>query len=326
MRRNGKSQSCKRKGRRPSRDTNAQNRLLLTLAQCHCATAQDITGYLRDSIDQNAIRNTNKTLSLLVAKRLVNWLPLPTPCDYETGALPKVWGLSETGVAYAQTHFQTDPVEFKKDRSLLTFVHDLKCARFQLRLAKWCDQNGFEFYSQKTDLKRSVDPDRLFAVYDPATESRVFLFYEEENKKKTHEALFDKCKPYYDLYGTERCAKEWGEFSDFKVIFQFASEVEHDNFLDYLAGVCHCSYRRGVLKHTCRRAAPLKASMFWFTTDTQIDRDLGGRIFRTPGDHKAYSYSFLDVIAGFSAQNDSAWDSQHNASISAGELVGATIS
>jgi hypothetical protein len=258
-------------------------------------SAKDLTEYLYGKSDVNTIRNANKILTLLERRGLTTALPY-TPSDYENGSLPKAWGLSDQGVAYATTLFSdTDPMEFKRTRSSLTLEHDVKCARTQLRLAKYCDERGLELYCQKTDLSRSVDPDRLFAIFNPATNRKAFFFYEAENKKKDFEDLFLKCEPYQKLYGSEACLREWGEFTEFKVILQFANAHEHDHFLDYLAGVCRCTYRRGRLAHTCRPAAPLRQATFWFTTDALISSDIGGSIFKTPRDYKTRAYSFLDL-------------------------------
>jgi len=275
--------------------TNARRRILLTLAECYCASARDLTEYLYDTSGVSAVRNTNKLLKALEREHLVNAVAY-APSDYAHGALPKAWGLSANGIRHAADGFpETDPLEFKRTRSLLTLEHDVKCARTQLRLAKYCDEHGLDFYCQKTDLARSVDPDRLFAIDNPATGRKAYFFYEAENRKKNFEDLFAKCEPYQKLYGSERCFHEWGEFTEFRVVLQFASEERHDNFLAYLAGVCTCIYRRGKITHTCRPHAPLRRKTFWFTTDARIAGDPGGPIFRTPEDYAVRAYSFLDA-------------------------------
>ena len=122
-----------------------------------------------------------------------------------------------------------------------------------------------------------------------------YYFLEAENEKKNFKKLSEKCGPYQKLYGTDQCLKQWGDFSDFKVILQFADRERRDNFRSHLAGECHCTYYRGKLKHTCNPKAPLKSANFWFTTDAQMYGDTAGKIFTTPADYAAASYSFLDL-------------------------------
>lgn len=258
---------------------------------------------MHGSTTDSARRNVSKALQNL---RELGCLKSMTyepedPDEYQGGSLPKVYGLSSRGVSYAEKHFpELGAEEFSQSRR--TLEHDVKCARTFFHFVKWCEARGFEPFCKRPDLYRRVDknsfikPDWLLGWYDPATGNKGWYFLELENEKKNFKNLFEKCEPYQRLYRTEQCLKQWGDFSEFKVILQFADNLEeHGNFRAHLAGECHCRNYRGKIKHTCNPKAPLKRKTFWFTTDTQIWRDTVDKIFTTPADYHTTSYSFLDL-------------------------------
>ena len=258
--------------------------------------------FLYGATDESALRNVRKSLQNLRALGLVKFMTYEPedPEEYQSGSIPRVYGLSGKGVSYARKHFPELGAE-ELSQSRRTLEHDVKCARTFFHFVKMSEANGLEPYCKRGDLYRRVDntsyidPDWLFGAYDRMTFETRYYFLEAENEKKNFKKLSEKCGPYQKLYGTDQCLKQWGDFSDFKVILQFADRERRDNFRSHLAGECHCTYYRGKLKHTCNPKAPLKSANFWFTTDAQMYGDTAGKIFTTPADYAAASYSFLDL-------------------------------
>ncbi len=229
-------------------------------------------------------RQTRQIIEDLRAEGYVRTLPYFSP----------VHGLTAPGVELAKERDFPHPKELFAEHSLFTLEHELKRGRMHELTEGLCEQNGWDLYWQKTDLFRMVEPDDLFAIKRNGVST--YFFYELENKKKTFKDLYEKCRRYFDLYGTDKCRKLWGDFSTFNVIFQFANATRRTNFLEYLSGVCNCTYYRGKLRHTCLKETnghPIKTTNFLFTTDELITKDIGGEIFATPKDYLERDYSFL---------------------------------
>jgi hypothetical protein len=204
-----------------------------------------------------------------------------------------VHGLTEVGCGVARHYEMGDPKPFEPEHSLLTVEHELKLSETQYRLERLAEANGWKFLAKQSDLNRTVKPDRLFGI--DKGQGFVPLFYEEENKKKDLQDLYEKAVRYYDYWNTANCEKAWGWFRTFHVLWQFPNEERMQNFLHFLAGECHCSHYRGKLRHTCLpyglRKKTLKVDNFWFTHD-ELTKDIGGKIWLTP---QCKQYSLADL-------------------------------
>ena len=281
--------------------TGVSHKYLQTLAECYCSTAKDLAWFYFDNTAANTIRRVTSVLERLAKRGYVETMTYQPedPDGYRGGRLPLVFGMTGRGVSLAERHYpQLGARELSQSRN--TLEHEVKCARTFFHFVKMCEQNGFEAHCQRADLYRRVDkdsyidPDWLFAAYHPRTDRTKYFFLELENEKKNFRKLDEKFAPYQKLHGTEECLRQWGDFSEFTVIIQFANQERHDNFRAYLAGECRCTSYRGRLRHTCRPSAPLKCKTFWLTTDADIWSRISGRIFTTPADYACASYSFLD--------------------------------
>jgi Replication-relaxation len=206
-----------------------------------------------------------------------------------------VHGLTAKGAKKCGEEGLGDPKELDPEHSTETLRHELERADFHLAVESLCGSRGWTLYWRKTDLSRSVDPDDLFAIEKGTGTS--YLFYEKERRRKTLDDLYVKARRYYDLYGTDKCLTEWGDFTTFRVIFEMRSEESAANLLAHLAGECRCRHYRGKLKHTCLSGTgkkPLKVANIWVTWKSATD-DVAGRIFLTPADRGAKAYSFDDL-------------------------------
>lgn len=197
------------------------------------------------------------------------------------GTPPYAYGLSKQAVQYAKENFPwTDPKEFSSEHSPHTLEHEIKRARTHAKVVELCQKNGWELSWKKTDLKHVVDPDDAFEIVNPQLpegKNVAHFFYEEENKKKDFEDLYEKFARYEKLYGTPDCKKHW-DFTKFWVIVQMPNEERRKNILHYLA------------------TTNLKTRTFLFTTDELITTNPGGKIFLTPKDYENKAYGFLDFF------------------------------
>src|ERR1039457_3750777 len=89
------------------RRTAARNNYLNTLAECYCATVKDLGHFLYGATDESALRNVRKSLQNLRALGLVKFMTYEPedPEEYQSGSIPRVYGLSGKGVSYARKHF-----------------------------------------------------------------------------------------------------------------------------------------------------------------------------------------------------------------------------
>jgi hypothetical protein len=279
-------------GRSLFRPTNARLGVLEALANFGCGNCADITRWRLGKLNptETQERQTRRILLDLRNNRFVRIF------DKDLRKFDPVYGLTDKGVAEAKKWEMHDPIEISPEHSLLTFEHDLKRARTHEKIERLCDKNGWELFWQKSDLYRTVEPDDMFIITRP--DKRIPFFYEEENKEKTFEELYEKVRRFFDYWDTDKCLKQWGYFRTFDVLFQFPTEARMTNFLKYLNGYCHCLYYRGKLKHTCLPGKGQKTIMttnFLFTTDELIAKDIGGEIFKTPKDYQQRSYSLFTI-------------------------------
>src|ERR1039458_9494261 len=85
---------------------------------------------------------------------------------YEKGALPKAYGLTDSGVSMAfREGSATDSTKTFKGHALRTIEHELMISRFHLELATVAEQKGWDLRWRQRGLdKRSVRPDALFRI------------------------------------------------------------------------------------------------------------------------------------------------------------------
>jgi len=205
----------------------------------------------------------------------------PQAYTKKRGLLPFAIGLSKQGVQWAyENEPMSDPELFTEIRSPLMIPHDLKTVHYQIALTEYCDTNGLELFTKKTDLYHTVEPDRLFAIKGKTTQ---YYFFELERHRKTHKALLKKFQRYENYYGTELCKREWHDFKTFTVLTQMRSEESRLNILKYLAGEpAIWNGKRYVNDH------PIKRTNFWFSTEQDPF------IFKTPKDFQTKTYTLLD--------------------------------
>lgn len=275
--------------------------MIEVLAHYYSATTRQITQIRLGKIQttESDEHNTNALVEALRDEGFVRTRPSreEKEADGNLNWMAPVHGLTAAGVEFAKENGMSDPLEFNAERSVLNFQHDLKRADTRFRIELLCEEKGWILHWRKTDLYRTVEPDDLFAITKPETGDTSYVFFEQENKKKTFEKLYEKVRRYYDIYGTDKCLKEWGDFKTFTVIFQFSNEERRTNFLRFITGECDCRHYRGKLKHTCLphglREKPLKVSNIWTTTDELVAADIGGDIFKPLKDHATATRSFL---------------------------------
>ena len=225
-----------------------------------------------------------RCLGKLEAAGLVNRISY-RPDDYDYGTLPYACGLSFDGVLWAQENFQwTDPKELIKDHSPLTLEHEIKRARFHMKIVEMCDQHGFELFWKKTDLNHTVKPDDVFAI--KRQEKTTYYFFELENKRKSFKEMLEKYKRYEEYYGTQKCKDEWKDFKTFTVVTQIRTEEARQNILKFLAGEPVTEYRGGK-GSAIVNPTPIKRSNFWFAMEVEPFS------FLTPKDYQKVAYSFL---------------------------------
>jgi hypothetical protein len=227
---------------------------------------------------------------------LVRTRPTKEEMEKNTGLrwFVPVHGLTGLGCEAAKHYEMGGARPFEAERSLLTLEHELKQADTQFALEQLCEKQGWKFFAAHNDLYRTVEPDRLFGI--DKGNGMIPLFYEEENRKKDFQDLYVKARRYHDYFNTEKCAKDWGWFKTFHVLWQFPNEERMTNFVRFLAGECDCRFYRGKIKHTCLahglQEEALKAPGFWFTHD-ELTKDIGGRIWITPANASTHSFDDL---------------------------------
>lgn len=205
------------------------------------------------------------------------------------GCLPFACGLSEKGILWAEEYCSwTDPKLFRKDHSPHTIEHELKRARFHIKILHLCDEKSVELFWRKTDLNHTVKPDDVFAVKQGDT--TAYYFFELENKRKSFKELLEKYRRYEDYYDTTRCREEWFDFRTFTVVTQMRSDESRLNIVKFLAGEPAIFNGKRVVNPT-----PIRRDNFWFSTDERPFT------FITPADHQQVTYTFLGQACAFPA-------------------------
>lgn len=265
--------------------------VLKSLAKYEVLTIRDLALLLFKKEDKVTLSSVVRTTRLLAKHGLVNRIYF-RPEEYRgEGLLPFACGLSEEGVEYAQEHFpNTDPKLFRKDHSPHTIEHELKRARFHIKVSAMCKKHGLQLFWKKTDLNHTVKPDDVFAIKRDG--KTTYYFFELENKRKSFKEMLDKYKRYEDYFGTEKCKEEWKDFKTFTVVTQIRSGEACINLINFLAGKPVTEFRNGHGR-TIINPTPIRRTNFWFTSENMItENGIDSSIFITPKD--AENYSFLD--------------------------------
>lgn len=171
-------------------------------------------------------------------------------------AIPWVYGLSDKGVeAFGGRSF---------DEHTHILDHELSITKFHLELKA----RNYRFAWKQDDLKRTVNPDAFFSLFDPNSSGWFNFFLEIERSKKGFDALTEKLRKYRALFDTDTCEREWG-FGKFRVLLVHRNRERADNLLEHLS-----------------HALPNR--MFWIGIE-------GSFIFRTPKDRDQKTYSFEEL-------------------------------
>lgn len=153
----------------------------------------------------------------LVGARLVYAKPYESE-TYEKGALPKAYGLTDSGVNQAfQEGFATDSTKSFRGHALRTIEHELMISKFHLELAKLAGAHAWDLrWRQKRLDKKAVRPDALFRL------NGDYFFLEMERAKlgdykDGRPSIVGKLEAYRAYYDSTDCEKDFG-FRKFRVI------------------------------------------------------------------------------------------------------------
>lgn len=163
------------------------------------------------------------------------------------------------------------------EKSPASLAHELGITAFHIALATALPPTH-RLYWRQSDLKRSVNPDALFALTDttkPRESSTLYYFLEVERSRQGHyrggeSGLIAKLRRYTDYRRTERCRRDWQHFSDFRVIVVLANVERRENLLRVLG-------------------ARLPDRAIWTTAQEDIERNVHGAIFYAPSNPNVHS-------------------------------------
>jgi hypothetical protein len=200
--------------------------------------------------------------------------------DYDApGPFPRyenVYSLSSSGVELLRNSGGLDySLICTPEKSPHSLEHDIWITEFHLAVERFCDLNGWTAYWQQYNLKRTVNPDALFALTDPRRpedESTSYYFLEMERSRQGsyldgRSGLLRKLERYAEYYGTERCLRDWEWFDEFRVVIVVANETRRTNLLLQLSEF-------------------LPDPAFWVLVQGS---DLSGDCFLTPGETRGHS-------------------------------------
>jgi hypothetical protein len=172
------------------------------------------------------------------------------------------------------------------EKSPASIDHELAITDFHIALAEWTPVTH-RIYWRQTDLKRSVNPDALFAVTDttkPREQSTIYYFLEVEYSRQGHyragdSGLLAKLRRYAEYRRAEACRREWQHFGDFRVVVVLRTRERQENLLRVLA-------------------ERLPTTAIWTTTAEDVARDITGPIFRAPPNSNDTAHSLFGKTKG----------------------------
>lgn len=167
---------------------------------------------------------------------------------------------------------------FTAEKSPYSLSHDSEITQFHIELAeKWT--NG-ALYWQQHNLKKTVNPDALFALSrDGATAHYFFLEVEKSglgHYRNGESGLEAKLTRYARYRRTVACKQDWNYFDDFRVTVVMTNEERRMNLL-----------------HKLR--VSVQQRFIWITTEALYRGGILERIFLTPSDFGERAYSLLDL-------------------------------
>jgi len=160
------------------------------------------------------------------------------------------------------------------EKAPASIAHEVAITAFHLALAaEAAARPTHQLYWEQTNLRRTVNPDALFALTDttqPTALSTFYYFLEIERRRQGHyrngvSALMSKLQRYASYRRTPQCGKEWLYFSGFRVVVVVETEERCVN-LHRALGVS------------------LPQRFIWLTTAADARSRIGTAIFRAPPD------------------------------------------
>jgi hypothetical protein len=266
---------------KPLSHPNATKRGLLgLLAEFFCLRTNDAAELLRGRTPTPSdTRSVRRTLAILHRDGFVYRIP-HFEAGRDRGGMTYVHGLSDRGVRHAvQDGYATPATKTLDEHSLRTLDHELELSSFHIALHRLCVSRNIRYAWRQTGLKRTVHPDALFHVADPANPGKAFCYFLEIERAKLgnyrngEPQILRKLRKYYGYFNSTDCEKEWG-FRQYRVIVVQRSDARRDGLL--MALQKSCNHR-----------------MFWLTTETAYRKDIGSSIFKTPKDDAPVAFSFL---------------------------------
>jgi len=225
-----------------------------------------------------------RTISLLEKEGLVAWRGL-IPRIRRRGSPPLVYGLTYKGVLKVEDEgLSTPATKVFKPNSDNLLPHEYEISLFHLSIERACKEHGWALYWRQRDMKRTINPDALFAITDPRQpegENTLYYFLEMEktkpgNFKNGESKIMRNLANYYAYFNSDQCEKEWVNFRKFRVTIVVRNEERRRNLLRALS-------------------ARYNHRMFWITTEGLYKQQIWGEIFQTPRD-------FMDgALYGFSS-------------------------
>lgn len=263
-----------------------KKKTLKALAEYYVLTVKDLATLIYPTANETHGASLRRCLAVLDRDGLINRISY-RPDNYPGyGTLPLACGLTFQGLCWAQENCAwTDPKELNRDHSPLTLEHEIKRARFHMKVVALCEQHRLELFWKKTDLTHTVMPDDVFAIKGNGT--TMYYFFELENKRKCFNELLEKYERYERYYDTDACKQEWKDFRTFVVVTQMRTEEARMNLLRFLGGERVTEYRGGKGRSIIN-PMPLNRGYLWFSTEADPFS------FRTPLDYrKTAAYTFL---------------------------------
>jgi len=133
--------------------------VLEALAEYYVLTIKDLVQLFYGGITESRETSMRRATSRLERDAYINRMSY-CPDDYPGyGTLPLACGLSFEGLCWAQENCAwADPKELIKDHSPLTIEHEIKRARFHMKVVGMCEEHHLELFWKKTDLNHTVKP------------------------------------------------------------------------------------------------------------------------------------------------------------------------
>jgi hypothetical protein len=194
------------------RQTKAKRQALGILAEYFCLNtilASELLGISERAVQAHYQR--------LVAAQLV-YAKSYEPETYEKGALPKAYGLTDSGVKQAfREGFATDSTKSFRGHALRTIEHELMISKFHLELVKLAAVNVWDLHWRQSRLdKRAVRPDALFRLNG----HNFFLEIERArlgDYRDRTPRIIGKLQAYREYHASTDCENDFG-FRTFRII------------------------------------------------------------------------------------------------------------